>query len=96
MSHRCLHVIEYVAENNVILLSVPPHFTHKSQPLDVTVYSLFKTNFDKEIFKKWQKRNPARIVSFFEIGEIMGIAYLKSATPSNAINGFQENWYCNC
>ena len=37
-SHESLGIIDLAIENNIILLSLPPHTTHKLQPLDVGVF----------------------------------------------------------
>lgn len=70
-SHRCFPCLEYASENNVVLLSMPPHCTHKLQPCDVSIYGPFKTRFETET-AIWQKRNPGRVVTFYDIGEIFG------------------------
>lgn len=88
-SHRSLAVVEYASANNVVLLSVPPHCTHKLQPLDVSVYGPLGTYFERAI-DKWQKKHPAQRVTLYEIGQIFGTAYLQAITPQNAINGFTK------
>ncbi|CAH1975097.1 unnamed protein product [Acanthoscelides obtectus] len=82
--HRSIDVLDYASQNNVIILSVPPHTTHKLQPLDVSVYGPFGTYFQNEI-AKWQKAHPAQRVTLFGVGKIFNNAYLKAATPTNAI-----------
>lgn len=48
-SHKFYPALEYARENNVILLSFPPHTTHRLQPLDVAVYGPIKTFYEQEI-----------------------------------------------
>ncbi|CAH1974172.1 unnamed protein product [Acanthoscelides obtectus] len=84
VSHRSIDVLDYASQNNVIILSVPPHATHKLQPLDVSVYGPFGTYFQNEI-DKWQKAHPAQRVTLFDVGKMFNNAYLKAATPTNAI-----------
>ncbi|CAH1980032.1 unnamed protein product [Acanthoscelides obtectus] len=83
-SHRSIDVLDYASQNNVIILSVPPHTTHKLQPLDVSVYGPFGTYFQNEI-DKWQKAHPAQRTTLFGVRKIFNNAYLKAATPTNAI-----------
>lgn len=94
-SHRAIKVLDYAYENNVVLLTVPPHTTHKLQPLDVAVYGPFGKYFEFYI-DRWQKAHPSQHVTFFDIGEIFSEAYLKAATPSNAISGFTKSGIANC
>ncbi|XP_018560825.1 uncharacterized protein LOC108903210 [Anoplophora glabripennis] len=90
VSHRTLELIDYASENNVVILSVPPHCTHKLQPLDVAVYGPLGKYFERSV-DKWQKQHPAQHITLYELGEIFASAYLQSATPQNAINGFKKS-----
>jgi len=47
VSHVSLAGIDYCKENNIVLLSIPPHCSHELQPLDKTVYGPFKTFFNE-------------------------------------------------
>lgn len=40
-SHNTIELIELVCEHNIILFCLPPHTTHKLQPLDVNVFGPF-------------------------------------------------------
>ena len=95
VSHRSLKVLEFASENHVVILSVPPHSTHKLQPLDVAVYGPFGKYFERAL-DKWQKAHPAQRVTFFDVGSIFTEAYLNSATPNNAISGFKKTGIANC
>lgn len=94
-SHRAITILDYAHENNVVLLTVPPHSTHKLQPLDVSVYGPFGRYFQYAI-DRWQKAHPSQHVTFFDIGEIFSEAYLKAATPANAISGFRKTGIIDC
>lgn len=94
-THRCMMVLDYASENNVVILTVPPHTTHKLQPLDVAVYGPFSKYFQVEM-DKWQKTHPGQHVTFFEIGQIFAPAYLKAAVPNNAIKGFRKTGISDC
>lgn len=41
-SHLYLPVVDYCRENGAVLLSFPPHYSHKQQPLDRSVFGPFK------------------------------------------------------
>lgn len=53
-SHRSLASLDYACENGIVMLSVPPHTTHKLQPLDVGVFGPLKTYFEQTV-DVWQK-----------------------------------------
>lgn len=87
-SHKYYPALEYATSNNVVFLTIPPHTSHKLQPLDVAVYSPFKTFFEIEI-NKFQKAHPGRVIGQYDIARLVTQAYLKAATPQNALSGFR-------
>jgi DDE superfamily endonuclease len=44
-SHISLPEIKYFIEHGIVILSFPPHCSHKLQPLDVSVYGPFETSY---------------------------------------------------
>lgn len=48
-NHKSVKALEYAKENGVIMLSFPPHCTHRLQPLDVSFFSPFDTYYNLEI-----------------------------------------------
>ena len=47
-SHYQPELIRYAWENAVILVCLPPHTTHKTQPLDTSVFRSLKHNWNDE------------------------------------------------
>lgn len=87
-SHKFYPALEYATKNHIIFLSFPPHTTHKLQPLDVSVYGPIKKYFEQEI-ATFHKVHPGRTISQLDVASIFNPAYLKGASPMNAINGFR-------
>lgn len=71
------------------MVCLPPHCTHRMQPLDVSFYGPLKTYFNQEV-TTWLKSHPGRVVTHIQIGQILNKAYGKAATVQNAVNGFQK------
>lgn len=94
LSHtKNLDVILKARANHVTIVCLPPHCTHKMQPLDVSVmYPL--SVYHNQSLEKWMNNNPGRPVTVFQIAKIFGEAYLKAAIPTNAINGFAKTGIC--
>lgn len=44
-THVNLQVVEYARKNHIIILTLPPHCSHRMQPLDVAVYGPFKSRY---------------------------------------------------
>ena len=49
-SHICPDVRRWAVENNVILFLLPPHSSHKLQPLDVSCFGPLKKYYKKVCF----------------------------------------------
>lgn len=87
-SHRTLAAINKARENNIIMVSLPPHTSHRLQPLDCTVFGSLKHQYAKEC-DLWHTNNPGSRVSLYDIVEIFSKAFLHAATLEKAIKGFQ-------
>ena len=86
-SHKTLAAVEYARENGIHLITLPPHCTHKLQPLDRTFFKPLKSAYNA-VADSWMTANPGRRISQYEIAGIFSKAYLQSATPDKAIKGF--------
>ena len=88
-THLSIAVIDKAKEHGVILVTIPPHTSHKLQPLDVSIYGPFKRLYNREI-SAWLLSNPGKTVSIYDLAEISGKAWTKACFPSNVISGFQS------
>lgn len=84
-----LAFIEKARANHVTVISFPPHSSHKLQPLDVSFMGPLKTNFS-QVIERYLKANPGKAVTINDVSELLGDAYLRSATPKNSIVGFDK------
>lgn len=88
-SHKGIETLEYAKENGIHVICLPPHCTHRMQPLDVSFFAPLKTFFNQEI-SKWLKAHPGRVVTQFQISSLFNVAYGKAATVQNACHGFKS------
>lgn len=86
---RNLDLIVLGREHGVIIVCLPPHTTHKLQPMDVAFMSPFKNYYSQEI-ETWMCNHPFRAVTCYQIGDLMGKAYAKCATLQIAMSGFKK------
>jgi len=81
-----LSVILKARENNVKILSLPSHCTHKLQPLDVSFFKSTNTFYNTAV-QNWVRQH-ARPVTEYQVAELFAEAYNRAATLKNAQSGF--------
>lgn len=89
-SHISIEGIELARENGIVLLTIPPHTSHKLQPIDRGVFGPFKTYYN-DASKSWFLSNPGKPLTVYNIASICGKAYPLAFTPSNIISGFKSS-----
>lgn len=92
-THSTLQAYEFSKAHSIILLTIPPHTSHRLQPLDVSFYGPLKTAFNSEC-SKYLRNNPAEKITPFEVAELFNKAFIRVATPEKAIKGFQTTGIC--
>jgi DDE superfamily endonuclease len=90
---RNFDVIEEARLNNVILLCIPSHTSHRLQPLDVSFFRSLKAKYNEEV-RIWLRSHPGRKLCEDQIAQHSSHAYGDTACPRNAMNGFcKSGWY---
>jgi hypothetical protein len=88
-SHLSLAAINLAKDNGVNLLTLPPHCSHRLQPLDISIFAPFKSYYNSAV-DSWMLRNPAVPITIYEIAEFVGVAHDKAMTPCNIKSGFRK------
>ena len=81
-SYLSLNVYDIAKENGLIILTFPPHWSHKLQPLDVSVYGPLKGYYNRAV-SEWMISNPGQWVTIYDIPGCFNRAYVKALTASN-------------
>ena len=59
-SYVSIQALQKAKDNGIALVTIPPHLSHKLQPLDVSVYYPFKEYF-AQAMDDWMRRNPGGV-----------------------------------
>ncbi|KAK2578456.1 hypothetical protein KPH14_012020 [Odynerus spinipes] len=87
-SHISLGAYKLFREHNLHVLSLPPHVSHKMQPLDLTFFSSLKMAYNREC-ELYMVNKPGKRITQYEVGELFTNAYNKTANISKAVSGFR-------
>ena len=68
-SHMYLPAINYARRHGIEFLTIPPHTSHRLQPLDRTFFGPLKTFYTQEA-DKWMVNHPGRRITEFEITKL--------------------------
>ncbi|XP_065124996.1 uncharacterized protein [Paramisgurnus dabryanus] len=96
-SHISVRAVDFCKGQGIVLLTFPPHCSHKLQPLDRSVFGPFKRMVNSAS-DDWMRGNPGKTMSIYDIPAIVRIALPTAATQKNIQAGFQCTgiWPYNC
>lgn len=87
-SHISLDTFEFCRENHITLLSIPPHTSHRLQPLDLTFFGPLKGALSRE-YGLFMVQNAHRRITTADIAGLLNKAYVKVATMEKGVSGFK-------
>lgn len=87
VSHVSIYALDFCKNNGIVLLSFPPHCTHRLQPLDRAVFGPFKKILNTAT-DNWMRNHPGQTMTIHYIPGIVREAFSLAVTDRNAIAGF--------
>ncbi|XP_016429904.1 uncharacterized protein LOC107757054 isoform X1 [Sinocyclocheilus rhinocerous] len=88
VSHLSVPAMDFCRERGIVLLTFPPHCTHKLCPLDRTVFRSFKGRVNTHL-DHWMKAHPGQNATIYDLPGIVAKALPQAATPENIMSGFR-------
>lgn len=88
-SHKTLDAVTFAREHGVHMITLPPHCTHKLQPLDRSFFKSFKANYNRSA-DSWMLSNAGKRISMYDVAGIFGNAYNHTANIEKANSGFRS------
>lgn len=88
-SHMSIEALEILEEGGVIAYALPAHTSGTTQPLDVGVFSPFKSAYREEL-RLVTSAAEERKLDEFDFARILTAAYQKSFAYHNIINAFRK------
>ena len=92
-SHKTLQATDFAHDNWLTVISLPPHASHRMQPLDRALFESLKSGYSKAV-NNWMLSNRGRRLTQFDIVPLFATAYKRSSTVDSATKGFSitEIW----
>nr|CAI5825316.1 unnamed protein product [Callosobruchus analis] len=86
--HTEVKNINFCKENGIILLTFPPHCTHKLQPMDRAIFGPFKKAVNTTC-DNWMRSHPGKVMTIYDIPGIVKTSFDIAITVKNVTAGFQ-------
>lgn len=87
-SHISLAIYEYCKTYHIHMLSLPPHTSHRMQPLDVSFFGPFKAAYKREC-DFFMKSHLAERITPYDVASLVKKAFSDVATMSKGEAGFK-------
>lgn len=75
-SHLSVETLNIAKKNGVIMVTLPPHCSHRLQPLDISVFASFEAHYISAV-DSWLLHHPGIPLTIYDVAACVG---LKSVT----------------
>ena len=83
-------VIDLATSNGLILITFPPHCSHRLQPLDISIYGPLKSYY-KTALNECNISNPGKRATMYDLPACFTIEFYKSMSYRNITSGFKKS-----
>lgn len=89
-SHVNLKFIEYADQNRILIAVLPPHSTHRLQPLDVGLFSPLATYYSQQIELFLAQSQGISHITKRDFWPCFREAYVRAFTPKNILSAWER------
>jgi len=89
-SHIGLQAVEFCRDSGIMMVSIPPHCSHRLQPLDVSFFAALKTYYSRAC-DAWMAHHPGEAITEYHVASLVNGAHQKAANVATAVNGFRAS-----
>lgn len=89
-SHISIPAYDFCKENNIHMVSLPPHTSDHLQPLDLTFFSPLKNALYRE-YDIYLSVSGHQKITEYDVAELLNKAFMKVATMEKAFSGFRTS-----
>ncbi|XP_018566588.1 uncharacterized protein LOC108907404 [Anoplophora glabripennis] len=91
-SHKQLEGVLKARENHIVMVTIPPHCSHRIQPLDLTFFGPFKNQYAREC-DYYMINHKGEMITIHDVVSLSGKAFQKGATIDKATKSSKEVGY---
>ena len=77
-SHLAVDCLMFAKENGIHIITLPPHTSLKTQPLDRSVFGPMNKYYNSCV-NAWMMKNPGLPVTIRQVGQFIGESWLKAS-----------------
>jgi hypothetical protein len=92
-SHISVAAIDFCRAHGIVMLSFPPHCSHRLQPLDRSVFGPLK-HYVNTAADLWMKNHPGQQMTIYDVPSLVAATLPLAATISNLTAGFYCTGIC--
>lgn len=86
-SHISLRIHAFCKDSGIVMVSLPPHCSHRLQPLDLVFFGPLKSVFNREC-DRYLKTSSYEKITHYELAELFNRAYVQVASLEKGESGF--------
>jgi len=90
-SHEGYAGLKFAKDNGIIILTFPPHTSHKLQPLDIGPFGPLKSYYNSALTSLAStKQKAGKAVTIYDIPKVLKQVFSSAFTDNNIREGFQK------